>query len=134
MNFDDTFGTYRMFLWKRALPLFSEYPIIGTGPDSFAIRFMSEYYEDVIKLDGILTINDSACNVYLTTLINIGLVGLISYITVIFFSIKCVKNNPVKMLLLGAIIAYLVQDFFNISLVIITPFLWITMSLLTLEK
>lgn len=134
LNFDDTFGTYRIFLWKRAITLFPDYPLIGTGPDSFAIRFMSEYYEDVIKLDGVLTINDSACNVYLTTLINIGIIGLISYICVIIFSMKSVKNNPIKMIILGAIIAYLVQDFFNISLVIITPFFWITMSLLTLEK
>lgn len=75
-NFDDDFGTYRIFLWKRAITLIKEYPIIGTGPDTFAIRFMSRYTEDVAKL-GELTINDTAANVYITMAVNIGMIGLL---------------------------------------------------------
>ena len=42
-NFDDKFGTYRIFLWKRSLTLVKDYPILGTGPDTFAVRFMDRY-------------------------------------------------------------------------------------------
>lgn len=42
-NFDDEFGTYRIFLWKRSISLVKDYPIIGTGPDTFAVRFMDKY-------------------------------------------------------------------------------------------
>ena len=42
-NFDDDFGTYRLFLWKRTFGIFHEFPILGSGPDSFAIRFMAKY-------------------------------------------------------------------------------------------
>lgn len=75
-NFDDDFGTYRVFLWKRAITLIKDYPIIGTGPDTFAIRFMSRFTEDVAKL-GELTINDTAANIYITMAVNIGITGLL---------------------------------------------------------
>ncbi len=75
-NFDDDFGTYRVFLWKRAITLIKDYPIIGTGPDTFAIRFMSRFTEDVAKL-GELTINDTAANIYITMAVNIGIIGLL---------------------------------------------------------
>ncbi len=34
-NFNDRFGSSRMFVWKRCIPLIKENPIIGTGPDCF---------------------------------------------------------------------------------------------------
>lgn len=42
-NFNDDFGTYRIFLWKRSISLVKDYPILGTGPDTFAVRFMDKY-------------------------------------------------------------------------------------------
>ena len=49
-NLDDTFGTYRMFLWKRTVCLLNEYTLLGTGPDTFAVRFMDKYTQDVANL------------------------------------------------------------------------------------
>ena len=78
-NFDDNFGTYRIFLWKRTIPLIKDYPIFGSGPDTFALRFMPLYTEDIAAI-GPLTINDTAANIYLTMLVNLGIVGTISYL------------------------------------------------------
>lgn len=49
-NFDDEFGTYRIFLWKRSISLVKDYPIIGTGPDTFAVRFMDKYTRRCSKI------------------------------------------------------------------------------------
>lgn len=129
-NFDDKFGTYRVFLWKRTLSLISEYPIFGSGPDTFAVRFMAKYTSDIVAI-GPLTINDTAANVYLTMIINIGIVGLLVYLTFIFFQIKSgIKNmNNYSAILLIGIICYLIQDFFNLSIVIVTPIFWLLMAL-----
>lgn len=129
-NFDDEFGTYRIFLWKRTLSIFPEYPIIGSGPDTFAVRFMAKFTSDIAKI-GTLTINDTAANVYLTMLINIGIVGLGTYLLFIFFQIKKGLKyiNEYSLVLLIAIICYLIQDFFNLSLVIVTPIFWLLMAL-----
>ena len=129
-NFDDNFGTYRIFLWKRTFAIFPEFPILGSGPDSFAIRFMAKYTEDIAAI-GPLTLNDTAANVYLTMLINIGLVGLGTYLLFIISQIKKgIKNmNEYSLILLVTIICYLIQDCFNLSVVIVTPIFWLLMAI-----
>lgn len=129
-NFDDDFGTYRIFLWKRTLKIFPEYPIIGSGPDSFTIRFMAKYTQDIAAI-GPLTINDTAANVYLTMLINIGIVGLGIYLLFIASQLKkgIKEMNEYSAILLISILCYLCQDFFNLSVVIVTPIFWLLMAL-----
>ncbi len=136
-NFDDNFGTYRIFLWKRTLKIYPDFPILGSGPDTFAIRFMARFTEDIARI-GPLTINDTAANVYLTMLINLGIVGLASYL--LFIGKQVVdgikKMNKYSKVLLVAIICFLIQDFFNLWLVIVTPVFWILLALhyLSLNK
>lgn len=129
-NFDDNFGTYRIFLWKRTIPLLQDYPILGTGPDSFAIRFMARYTNDIMAI-GPLTINDTAANVYLTMMINLGVVGLLNYLVFLFLQLKqgIQKCNKYSFILFNAILCYIIQDAFNLSLVIVTPIFWILMGL-----
>lgn len=136
-NFDDDFGTYRVFLWRRAFALVPEYPILGSGPDTFAIRFMAKYTEDVAAL-GELSINDTAANVYITMLINIGIVGLISYcVFLILQLVSGIKNkNGYSIILLVAMICYMIQDMFNLWVVIVTPMFWVLMAIhmLSIDK
>ena len=100
-NFKDEFGTYRIFLWKRTFKIFGEYPYFGSGPDTFALRFMSKFRDDV-ALIGPVTINDTAANVYLTMLINIGVFGLVSYLLFVLLII----NDNSSMLFLPVVIHY----------------------------
>lgn len=130
-NFDDDFGTYRIFLWKRSLELVKDYPIIGTGPDTFAIRFMEKYTNDIRQI-GELTINDTAANSYLTILVNLGIVGLGSYLICIGAQIfNAIKNmNEYAIIFLVTLACFLIQDFFNLWVVIVTPLFWILMAIL----
>lgn len=130
-NLDDDFGTYRIFLWKRSIELVKDYPIIGTGPDTFAIRFMDKYTNDIMQI-GELTINDTAANSYLTILVNLGIVGLISYLLAIGLQIfNAVKNmNEYVIIFLVTLGCFLIQDFFNLWVVIVTPMFWILMGIL----
>lgn len=129
-NFIDEFGTYRIFLWKRAMKLFREKPIIGSGPDTFAVRFMDKYTDDVMKI-GKLSINDTAGNVYITMLINIGMLGLVVYLIFLILQLKegvKKKNNYSKVLLI-AILCYWIQDLFNLWVVVVTPVYWTLMAI-----
>lgn len=130
-NFNDEFGTYRLFLWKRSIKLIKDYPLLGTGNDTFAVRFMTKYAKDVADL-GELTINDTAANVYLTMLVNIGIVGLLVYLIFISLQIKnSFKNlNKETTVLLIAFVCYLIQDLFNLWVVVVTPIFWILMAIL----
>ena len=129
-NFDDNFGTYRIFLWKRTLAIIPQYLILGSGPDTFAIRFMAKYTQDIAAL-GELTLNDTAANVYLTMAVNLGLVGLITYLGFIYNQIKIGirKINKYSAILFTALVCYLICSFFNLSVVIISPIFWTLMGL-----
>ena len=64
-------------------------------------------------------------------LVNIGVLGLLTYSLFILTQIKKgIKNtNKYSKILLIGIICYLIQDFFNLSVVIITPIFWLTMAI-----
>lgn len=130
LNFDDNFGTFRIFLWKRTIPLIWDYPLLGTGPDTFALRFMPLYSQDIAAI-GPLTINDTAANIYLTMFVNLGIVGGLCYIIFLFshlfFGIKCKKKETI--IIYCAIISYMVGSFFNLSVVIISPMFWVLLGI-----
>ena len=129
-NFDDDFGTYRVFLWKRSFCLLDEHLLLGSGSDTFAVRFMDRYTEDVIKL-GEYSINDTAGNVYITMLVNIGIIGLIIYLIFLFLQLKVglMQKNKYSIILLIAIICYWIQDLFNLWVVIVVPVFWVLMAI-----
>ena len=127
-NFDDKLGNYRLFLWKRALILFKDYPIIGTGPDTFGIRFMANFKEDLLLL-GELSVNDTAANVYLTTLVNLGLLGLIAYLLIIIKPFITFKKDLNIKIIISVLACFCIQNFFNLSVVIVTPFFWILLAI-----
>lgn len=131
-NFDDRFGTFRIFLWKRTLPLITDYPILGTGPDTFVSRFMPLYSNDIGSI-GEFSINDTAANIYLTMIINIGIIGLISYLSILLFQIyKGIKmKTSYSFVLLSTLICYMIQSFFNLSVVVVSPIFWVFMGVFT---
>lgn len=133
-NFDDDFGTYRIFLWKRSLSLVKEAPIIGTGSDTFAIRFMAKYTQDVAAL-GELSINDTAANSYLTILVNTGILGLTTYLVYIILQLidGIRKSNKYSKIFFITFVCFIIQDFFNLWVVIVTPMFWILMAIMFLS-
>ena len=92
---------------------------------------MDRYTQDVAKL-GELTINYTAANSYLTILVNTGFLGMISYLSYIVLQvINGLKNiNKYSIVFFIAFICYLIQDCFNLWVVIVTPIFWILMAIL----
>ena len=67
-------------------------------------------------------------------LVNIGILGLTSYLVFILnLIIKGLKNkNEYTIICLVTLICFLIQDFFNLWVVIVTPIFWVLMSVLYL--
>ena len=68
---------------------------------------------------------------YLTMLINLGVLGTGTYI---LFLVKQIiiglkKKTKYSIILLISILCYMIQSFFNISLVIVSPIFWTLMGL-----
>jgi len=127
-NFEDDFGSGRIFIWRRCMPIIKENPIIGTGPDSFMNVFMNRYNQEVSQN------YDFAHNDYIQLMINYGILGLATYLAALFAiakrSLKLSVHNE-KILVLGAsMLCYCIQIFFSFSIVLVAPVFWIIYGLL----
>jgi O-antigen ligase len=135
-------GSSRWFIWENSLPLIKDYFWIGSGPDTFRYVFPSTPEEREQYLGNRFMIVDKAHNEYLQLAITLGVPALILYLSLIAFvirkafqAIRIASDNEKIILygLLSAILGYLVQAFFNISVVSVAPFFWVLLGI-TLAK
>lgn len=117
----------RKTVWQGAISIFKNYPILGTGPETFAYT----YYWYQPKSHNLLSewdfLYNKAHNEYLNYLSNTGLVGFLSYSALIiattFYLILLVKKEgPNWLIHLGLLCGYLtilITNFFGFSVVAI---------------
>jgi O-antigen ligase len=127
---DGSEGSFRLFIWKKSLPLVPEYFWVGSGPDTFDVVFPDD--DEKRKVFGEMIV-DKAHNEYLQMAITLGVPALAVYLWLVFVvlrrSFQTVRGfrEEEKIHLYGfisAIIGYLVQAFFNISVVPVAPLFW----------
>lgn len=119
---DDSAGSSRMLIWNRAVKLLDDRPILGSGPDTFDIVFEKRFgniYRAKI---------DKAHNEYLQTAVTMGIPETILYIAflslIIYGAFKKVNKNIYIVPILMSAAGYMIQAFFNISVVSVAPIYW----------
>lgn len=134
-NMDDTFGSFRGFVWTRSLKLFGTLPfiqkLVGVGPGMFGDAFGAAFREESLAVTGVYY--DRAHNEYIQTLITLGVLGLLAYLAILFTSLARAwrhKENPVALALGAAMLCFFAQAFFNFSVTIVTPFFWVFLGML----
>ena len=109
-------STIRKFVWLGALKVFIHYPILGTGPETFAFSYpMFKPVEHNITSEWDFIYN-KAHNEYLNYLANTGFLGIISYLMIIYFSILQIYKSKNYAFFAGYI-SILVTNFFGFSIV-----------------
>ncbi|MGE5329970.1 MAG: O-antigen ligase family protein [Deltaproteobacteria bacterium] len=134
-------GTTRFKIWELSVPLIPKYFWFGAGPDMFERIFPQKEFTKSVSAEyrGIAA---NAHNEYLNLILNIGIFGLLAYVWLILSILKNYlgfyrkygvdKKNLYLMLgLFCAWCAYLVQAFFNNSVVSTSPTLWAVMGILS---
>ena len=123
---EDDYGSNRIYIWKRTLRIVPKNIIHGVGIDNFYYAFRGK----PITIDRWFF--DKAHNEYLQVLICEGIFALLSYL--LFFGIITIrgikysfKHSEVYLIL--PIIGYLVQAFFNISVIEVAPFFYVALGL-----
>lgn len=131
----DSFGSARILIWRECLKLFPEYPLLGSGPDTLALRLdihFSRFVEETGKTlrSGV----DNAHNEYLGLLINTGLLGLTSCLALLIYSLRSWLRSPdgrlTRALGLGCL-CYCIQSFFALGLPLVSPLFLIALALLS---
>ncbi len=109
-------GTIRKYVWLGALEVFKHYPILGTGPETFAFSYpMFKPVEHNLTSEWDFIYN-KAHNEFLNYLANTGILGFASYLFLITYSIIIFIESK-RFDYLAGYIAILVTNFFGFSVV-----------------
>ena len=129
-NLDNSYGTNRMYIWKETMKIVPNHIWHGVGIDSFHKAFNGEALILKTQINNILF--DKAHNEYLQTLVTQGIFALISYLALYgYITLYGIRNsfkyNEIYLVL--PVIGYLVQAFFNISVIEVAPIFYIALGL-----
>lgn len=125
-------GDIRKIVWQGAIEIWKNYPIFGTGVETFGYSYYwhrPRAHNDVSEWD---LLYNKAHNEYLTILANTGLVGLITYLGLIgAFTIWVLRQIIAKKsVLIAALFAgyasILVTNFFGFSVVPVNLLFFLT--------
>jgi O-antigen ligase len=131
----EKFGSARGYIWSRSLPLILKKPLLGYGPDTFALAFPQSDY--VGKYNAYNTTNmvvDKAHNTFIQIAINSGIVALLAYIVLhIILAVRMIryfiknKFNATSIyhsIFSSVALGYFIASFFNDSTVQVSPTYW----------
>ncbi len=116
---DATLNT-RLLSWKYGLEGFKNNPLLGTGPENYAIVF-DKYFQPIFyNYTSSETYFDRAHNIYIGTLVTTGILGLISYLLIFYFILHYLIKAEIKakishnffIISIGLFTAYTVQNAF----------------------
>ena len=123
---EDSFGSSRVAIWREALRLFGERPVLGGGPGSFALRSTLEFTRYVPETGLTFhTLADSAHSEILSALTELGVVGGACYVTLAAHTLRRSLRTP----LAPALLAYLLQALFSTGTCFTLPLLAILSAL-----
>lgn len=137
----ESFATERGYIWSRTLPLFSDYWLFGSGPDTYPLVFPQEDF--VGKYNSYNTpymLVDKPHNIYLNYGIHTGLISLI--VLLLFWLLYIINSftlytsksintlySRVGIASLASVVAYLASGIFNDTNLNVTPVFWIILGL-----
>ncbi len=132
-HIEPSFGHDRVEIWIKAWRSIVKKPILGNGPCSGSWLLKIQKVNN--EMDRVNVVYN-AHNTYIGYLMDIGILGLGCYLTLIgkgFIDWIRKRENSLCAALGAGIACYLIQDFFSINLVIVAPFLWTGLGLLAGE-
>lgn len=122
-NAQDSFGSYRMGVWRYTLDFARANPVFGTGPDTF-LYAMKHYL--AVNFFSLPETFDNPHNEYLAILSNNGLPALVLYLSLMgTLILSCIRSRRRETkILAGAVVLFMVQGFFSFSICLVTPMFW----------
>jgi len=131
----DEFGSARVVIWRQSLNVIPDNPLLGTGPATFHLALGEQFQNESVERFGVFF--DSAHNTYLQIAVTLGIPALIAYLTFLgslFWStLKRAFDRPILLAFAAGSVAYLIQSFFQIDILIDRPILWVCLGIMAGE-
>lgn len=138
-NFKNSYGSGRIFIWRRVLENFGDHIWFGTGPDTLSLTGVGERQlfnaaGEVVRVK----LYDAVHNEYLNILYHQGIFALTAYLGALVCSavhwLKNAAKDGVCAFLGAAALAYCIQAFFGISQPITAPYFWCVLAMLNVKR
>ena len=122
-NPQDSYGSYRLGVWRHTLSMARENLLFGTGPDTFLYALRDHLRQAGETLPETF---DNPHNEYLAILSNNGLPALLFYLGAMgALLVSCLRRRaPEAMMLLCAVGCFLLQGMFSFSICLVSPMFW----------
>ncbi len=136
----ETFATGRGFIWSRSIPLALDSFFLGSGPDTFVMRFpQNDVLAKAKAFGNPYMVVDKPHNFYLQTAVTTGLLSMVCLVVLFMFyicqTIKLILktqhhsyNLVMQVAFLGAIVGYLVALLSTDSVVSVAPVFWVMLG------
>ncbi|MCX7698562.1 MAG: O-antigen ligase family protein [Candidatus Goldbacteria bacterium] len=139
VNFQQSVRTSRLHIWIPSLKIIKNYPILGTGVDTFKSVFPKYSGIDFAQIDGANVASRTAHNELLNIAATMGIVSLGIYLLLIFsyyrmwyrsfINIVDFDHKMISIAMFASFIAYFVQNFFSFGVAAINTSFYIFMAL-----
>ena len=134
-NWEDSFGSGRVYIWKQVLSRVPEHLWLGAGPDTMAAAQIVGYtYRDPALGTSVPFIVDVAHNEYLNVLYHQGVLALLAYLAALAGSavrwFRGSGQSAGAAALGGAVLCYCIQAFFGFSMCQTAGLFWVSWALL----
>lgn len=117
----------RAGFWSAAGEMASESPVVGHGPDAFALQGNSFRSLETAVRTTVGPTNDPH-SIPLAYLTNAGLLGFVGFVIAAYWGIRrgmaAIERDPASIALLGVILAYLVQGLVSIDMPVLRLGFW----------
>ncbi|MGN1020223.1 MAG: O-antigen ligase family protein [Aristaeellaceae bacterium] len=122
-NPQDSYGSYRLGVWRHTLSMAGEHLLFGTGPDTFLYALRDQLRQ---AGDALPETFDNPHNEYLAILSNNGLPALLFYLAAMgsLLVTGLRRRAPETLMLLCAVGCFLVQGMFSFSICLVSPMFW----------
>ena len=131
INMSEESGSGRIMIWKMTLRSISKGPVLGSGLDTLDARLLEDQFSESLKLAMQGIIIDKAHNEFLEYWACGGIVTVLSYISlisVILYKLFKHREDDVSKIFMLTIMGYIVQSFFNNSVIAVAPLYWILLG------
>lgn len=135
-NWNYKWGSGRGRIWSFSIKMFMEadigHKLFGVGPDCFHSYVVARYNEEQALYWGSKQLTN-AHNEWMTSLINVGIFGTVSYIGIYVTAVRRFCREHRRNLLLAGIaascVSYMCYNFFCYQQVLCTPFVFLLMGI-----
>lgn len=136
MNWHNEWGNGRGRIWSFSVKMYAEadigHKLFGVGPDCFHSYVAAHYSEEQTLFWGKKQLTN-AHNEWLSSLINVGILGTVSYIGIYVTAIRRFYHEHERNILLAGIaaacVSYMCYNFFCYQQVLCTPFIFLLMGI-----